>query len=282
MIRIAGTNAKGLVQDALDTLEKALRGGKSETFKTYLRVMGRFSTYSLRNALLIANQRPGARRVAGFQTWRKLGRWVRKGERGIAILAPMARWPKPCQDPARKSSSDIKKAEPGLCDDERLMGFKTAHVFDVSQTDGKPLPGFERVRGDPQERLDGLKRFAAGRGIRVEYSDTLGGAEGMSLGGTVRIRRGQSPAEEFSTLAHEVAHELLHRDNGQATKVVRETEAEAVAFVVCEAAGLENGSAASDYIQLYDGKAETLLASLQRIRGAAVAIIEALGLGAGA
>jgi hypothetical protein len=100
------------------------------------------------------------------------------------------------------------------------------------------------------------------------------GADGVSRGGRISIRPGLAPAQEFSVIVHELAHELLHRgEDRPQSKTVRETEAEAVAFVVCQAIGLETGTAASDYIQLYDGKTDTLAASLNRIQYIASEII---------
>jgi hypothetical protein len=105
-----------------------------------------------------------------------------------------------------------------------------------------------------------LAKFVADHGIALEYSDEIAPARGTSSGGKITLLPGQSPAEEFATLAHEVAHELMHRDERRSstTKRVRETEAEAVAFVVCSAIGLETGSAAQDYIGLYGGDAKLL------------------------
>jgi DNA transposition AAA+ family ATPase len=96
--------------------------------------------------------------------------------------------------------------------------------------------------------------------------------------GQITLLPGQTPAEEFSTLAHEIAHELLHRGDRRVntTKRVRETEAEATAFVVCHAVGLETGSAASDYIQLWNGDAQLLTETLTHIRSAASQILVAL------
>jgi hypothetical protein len=154
------------------------------------------------------------------------------------------------------------------------------YVFDVSSTDGEALPSIRDVQGDPAEKLDALKEFAAGQGIALEYKPHLDGAQGMSCGGRVLMLEGLGAAEEFATLAHELAHELLHRDRATrpASKTVRETEAEAVAFVVCTAAGLDGGNTASDYIQLYQGDAETLSASLERIQQTAHQLIQAFHL----
>ena len=135
------------------------------------------------------------------------------------------------------------------------------------------------VAGEPGEYAQRLRVFAAGRGIDVGYdSRGLGSAYGASLGGRILLRDDLSPATEFSVLVHELAHELLHRGERRAatSKKVRETEAEAVAFVVSHAIGLETSTAASDYIQLYAGSKDTLVGSLEAIRQAAVQILDAL------
>ena len=91
------------------------------------------------------------------------------------------------------------------------------------------------------------------------------------------LKKGMTPAEEFSTLAHELAHEILHQvDDAPEDKKVRECEAEAMAYAVCHGVGLDTNSASSDYIQLYQGGKETLLASLTRIRESAHTILEAV------
>lgn len=277
VVRIDGKKAKALVQSALDTLCETLRAGKSDALKDYLRAMSRFRRYSLGNALLIAQACPDATRVAGFRAWRRLGRWVRKGERGIAILAPIVWRTGVHTEPEREQSPEEDRAEAVTPVSDRPFGFKAAYVFDISQTEGRPLPDVSHATGDPGQYLDQLKRFAAQRKIQVEYAHSLGGADGSSRGGAVSIRKGLSPAAELSTLAHELAHELLHFDKQPRPRIVQETEAEAVAFIVCEAVGVESRDASADYIQLWDGKPETLLASLGHVRNAAMTIICGLG-----
>src|SRR5262249_30632858 len=140
-----------------------------------------------------------------------------------------------------------------------VTGFRTAYVFDVSQTDGKPLPEFSKTTGDPQGYTDKLKEIATGRGIAVEYDAAIAPAMGMSSGGRVRLMPNLRKAEEFSVLVHELAHEMLHHGKDERLpKVVRETQAEAVAFVVSRSIGLETNSAAADYIALYNGDKKTL------------------------
>ena len=263
-----------LTDDALRQLSDALSAGKSDALKRYLSAMAKFHRYSFGNQLLIAFQRPDATHVAGFNTWKKLGRYVKAGEKGIIIIAPMKRRVAKAELVTASGSGDTEAHE----DVTRVVGFTGAYVFDVTQTDGQPLPEFAKVAGDPADHTARLKSFISDKGIALEYAMSLGGAQGLSCGNKVQVLLGLEPATEYSVLAHELAHELLHRGERrrQTSKKVRETEAEAVAFVVCQAVGLETGTAASDYIQLYSGDQETLAESLAAIRNVASEIIAAV------
>lgn len=247
----------------------ALEQGKSEQLLEYLAFQARFHQYSFSNCLLIALQKPDATFVAGFQRWRQLGRFVKKGEKGILILAPLV----------RRKSADVTSSEDS--DDGRsrtVVGFRAAYVFDVSQTDGAELPEFSSITGDPGERLYQLKELVVTRGVELRYEESLGGAQGVSEGGKIAVLQGLSPSEEFAVLVHELAHELLHRTDRrkETTARVRELEAEAVAFVVTRAAGLDSLVRSSDYIQLYGGDKELFLASLSHIQRVASDLIGAL------
>lgn len=149
----------------------------------------------------------------------------------------------------------------------------------MSQTEGKPLPEFTETRGNPGRHTERLKALVTGRGIELNYSDKIAPAHGVSISNRITLLPGLSPAEEFATLAHELAHCVLHgeAEQGQSGKTVRETEAEAVAYVVCESVGLDANSASSDYIQLWDGDKKTLAASLGRIQRTAAEIIAGIG-----
>ena len=271
MDRTSSDKARRAAEDALTKLGEELTSGKSESLINYLAVAGRFRRYSWNNVLLIATQRPGATRVAGIHAWNDLGRTVKKGEKGIAILAPIIRKREPSQADSRSKASDSK--EPF-----RLTGFRTAYVFDVAQTDGRPLPEFARTTGDPKDYTDRLKGIAAERGITVEYDPSIAPALGMSSGGRIRLMPDLPKAEEFAVLVHEMAHEILHhsRDGHQLPKVVRETQAEAVAYVVSTEAGLQTNHAAADYIALYNGDKTTLAESLQAIQKTAAQILDDL------
>ena len=248
-----------MASQAVDELVAAVEAGKSEQLKAYLAGMGRFHRYSFGNQLLIHLQKADAKRVAGFHTWKKLGRQVKKGEKAIRILAPIV-W--------RTKDKD---------NEEKIVSFRSACVFDVSQTDGKPLAEFAKVNGDPGEQTERLRSLITSKGIQLEYSNAIGSASGMSIGGKIVLREDLGPAEEFSVLVHEASHEIMHRrGESPESKTVRETEAEAVAFVVCQAIGLDATDSASDYIQLYDGNKDTLMESLERIQQTASEIIKGI------
>ena len=112
------------------------------------------------------------------------------------------------------------------------------------------------MAGDPGIYMQRITAFIASLGIALDYADDLAGADGLSKKGQIVIRSGQTPATEFSVLVHELAHERLHQGPTRAgTKTTRELQAEAVAFTVCSAIGLETGTASADYIRLYNGDA---------------------------
>lgn len=264
--------ARKLATAGFEQLSHALARGKSEALVAYLAALARFHAYSFSNVMLIVSQRPAARRVAGFQTWKSLGRYVKKGEKGIVILAPMLLRKRVADE--SKVGSKVESSER----DEKVLRFRAVYVFDVEQTDGAPLPDLARVTGDPQADLTKLEEFIRDQGIELSSSETLGAAQGISRGGAIAVDAKLAPAERFAVLVHELAHEMLHQKDRRhlPTKTVRETEAEAVAFIVSQAIGLSTGNAAADYIQLYDGCGKTLEASLERIQQTAATIIEAL------
>src|SRR5580700_6047133 len=132
--------AKQIAGKAIEELSHALEAGHSEKLREYLGAMARFHRYSLHNIMLIASQRPDATHVAGFQTWKQLGRYVKKGAKGILILAPVV----------------LRKETVAANQDREAEGtalrFRTAYVFDMTDTDGNPLPEFAKVEGDPSDR----------------------------------------------------------------------------------------------------------------------------------
>ena len=134
------------------------------------------------------------------------------------------------------------------------------------------------VHGDVGENRDRLVSYIERQSIELVFTENIAPALGVSYGGRIAILPGQSEAEEFSTLVHELAHEMLHKADRRTTttKVVKETEAEAVAFIVGKAVGLKSGTASADYIHLYHGNASLLAESLEVIQQTSAVILAAL------
>jgi len=247
----------------------------SERWQDWLNMQSKFHRYSFNNTLLIMEQRPEATQVAGYNAWRKLDRFVRKGEKGIWILAPM-----------------IYKADSGdgSADDttERVLrGFKPVSVFDLAQTDGRELP-------EISSRLDGedvgnvfpkLRQVALGLGFSVEDTDEL--AEGVNGDCShtlhrIRIRISNAPAQRVKTLAHELGHAILHTpgDGRPDNRGLMELEAESVAFVVCANNGIETDDYSFGYVTGWigggDEARDAIKASGARIQRAADQILTAM------
>ena len=221
----------------------------SEGWSRWLRTRATLHSYSLHNTLLIAQEchRRGISptHVAGFKTWLKLGRCVRKGERGISILAPI-----------RVRDRDRDRDDDGDEGREERLFFRAVHVFDVSQTD--PLPSAEPtplgpprapVEGDSHAHLLGpLERLADELGYTVVYCG-LSAADGLC---DYRQRRisvddGLAPNGTVAVLIHELAHALVGQD-GRLSRAVEEVVVEAVAYIGCASAGLDTGCDSVPYI----------------------------------
>ncbi len=260
---------KNKTKEATDYLVQSLEAGHSEVLTQYLAAMAKFHTYSFGNIMLIARQKPSASNVAGVRAWNSLGRFVRRGEKGILILAPLVgRKVKTVEEITRENGEEKNPQA-------QLYGFRAVYVFDISQTEGKELPQLTEVKGDVGGYRERLVKFVEAQSIELSYSDKIGPAKGLSHGGKITLLSGMQPAEEFSTLVHEIGHEMLHRGERRTltTKTVHETEAEAVAFVVCQAIGLENGTSAADYIQVWHGDASLLRESLEAVQHTAAVIL---------
>ena len=260
-----------LVKTGFEQLEEALNQGKSDALMKYLRTASKFHKYSMRNLQLIWQQNEDATRVAGFRAWQKLGRTVKKGQKGIAIFAPL---------PFKKKNPDGRVAGNQKGNDEpaEMMGFRVVHVFDISQTEGEPLPELASVVGDVGDKLKRLKQVVIEAGVELCFEAIDNGANGYSEGGKIVIDSGLDDVHAFQVLAHELAHERLHHGERRAetTKTVRETEAEAVAFIVANAFDLDATTHCADYIQLYNGDSETLRDSLGHIQSTAQWIVESI------
>lgn len=258
---------KELVERGMRELNEALAAGKSDRLQQYLEVMARFPRYSFNNCMLIAIQFPSATLIQGFHAWRKVGRSVKKGEKGIGIIAPMV---------GKKQDDDAQSNDDG---EKTVFGFKVVHVFDVSQTEGDELPEFAQVSGDPGENIPAVESLIRSWGIELVYEEIPCGADGLSRKGSIVVDPDLEPAKRLLTLVHEASHERLHADaerRKQTTNTIRETEAEAVAHIVCRALGLDTLEHCADYIQLYDGNAEVFAKSMDYIQKTAAEILEGI------
>ena len=236
------------------------------TFRAWLGSMSRFYNYSFGNQLLIASQCPSATRVAGFQRWRGMGRFVIKGQKAIYILAPVIRH--------GNEKSEKKATEEGERV-SRIAGFRAATVFDVAQTDGEPLPEAPEHNATEggEDLLPKLEAATRAFGVELSYQAIPGRVEGYSKGGFIAIDEAQAVAAKCGTLAHELAHELLHWNGEEkATKQQRELEAEATAYVVLTHFGMQSGS--RFYLTGYGITGAMLQASMQIIAATARRIIE--------
>jgi hypothetical protein len=187
---------KNKTNEAVSYLVAALESGQSDILTQYLNAMARFHNYSFGNIMLIARQKPQATNVAGIRTWNSLGRFVKRGEKGILILAPMIGRKKTETEP----SADAKEST------AQLYGFRAVYVFDVSQTEGKDLPALTEVQGDVSGYRERLVKFVESQNVNLNYSERIAPARGLSFGGKITLLSGMQPAEEFSTLVHEIAH----------------------------------------------------------------------------
>lgn len=273
--------------DRLVAAIEAMTGG--EEWQRLLTVARRFHAYSVRNLLLIAIQRPDATQVAGFRTWQGLGRQVRRGEKGIAILAPCT-YSRPDGSAAgddagpAPASGHVESEESGSRP-QVLRGFKVVHVFDVSQTDGEPLPEapVSVLAGEAPARL--AERLATL--IRAEgFTFTLGplppghdGANGLTDHDrrAVYVRDDLPEAQRAKTTAHELAHVLMHGTSPRPRRSVVEVEAESVAFLVCGSAGLPSDAYSFGYVATWaQGDTALIRATAERSIRCARGVLDAL------
>ncbi len=212
--------------------------------------------------------------MAGYRAWQRLGRQVRKGERGIAILAP-------CVQRTGQVDDQEPADKPELV--PILRGFRVAHVFDISQTEGDPLPDVRPslLAGEAPEGLwDALARQVADAGYTLQRGD-CGGANGRTnyLTRTVTVRADVDDAQAVKTLAHELAHVWLHDpEEGHHHRGTAEVEAESVAYVICHAAGLASDDYSLPYVAVWsDGDPAVVRATAERVLGAAQRALVAAG-----
>jgi antirestriction protein ArdC len=243
-----------------------------DDWKRMLQVVSKFHRYSFNNHLMIFMQRPDATVVAGFNRWKSLGRFVKKGEKGIAIFAP-CRYKTLVEDENGEEQSLLQ-----------VKGFRIVHVFDISQTEGEELPDLDAVRPKlldsdaPDGIWDALVRHAESIGFEV-VREQRGRENGYCDFGAklIAVRPDVSTAQAVKTLIHELGHALLHAEGPILSKEVAEIEVESVAYVVCDAIDLDTGQYSFPYVTRWaGGDADLVKETAQRVTECASGILKAL------
>lgn len=283
------------IEDWLSELTELVDEARAtEAFRTWLDVQRRFNDYSVRNTLLIAQQCPEATKVAGYRAWQEeFARNVKEGERAIWVWAPIvARRCPTCGNSKRyheRNGCEDDAVAPGEWS-KGLVGFKPVPVFDVSQTEGEPLPELDTVAsGEAPGLVDALLEaaddFALDVRIVPKSEWTHGAARGICQTGggdlnrpRVEVINRENEADLATTLVHEYAHAELHvgvEDGDERAK--REVEAEAVAYVVGRHFGLDTSNSAFYLAAWADDEVDVLEERLGRISSTSERLIGVIG-----
>jgi hypothetical protein len=239
----------------------------SDTFRAYLTAQAKFHSYSFNNVLLIVAQKPDASRVAGYRAWQSMDRFVKQGEKSIGILAPL-----------KRKITDEKTGEESY----GVYGFRRVSVFDISQTDGKPLPEVPVPVLDSDagiELYSRLEGVATDEGLKVDRGAEHFAYRPNTMGfydrdrRLIAVRADVSQLQQTKTIAHEVGH---HFAQHQVSGAESETEAEGVAFVVLAHYGLDSGERSFPYVATWAQKKDVMKAALGQIQRVSQRIIARL------
>ena len=261
-------------KETLEKLKNGLRNLKTtEEYINYMKFMSMFYNYSFNNVMLIMLQYPEASLVAGYSKWRKWNRYIKKGEKAISVIAPIPRT-------VKKINEKTGEEEEG-----NYLSYKAVPVFDISQTEGDPLPkfGIDELKQSVnfyEKTIDNLKLVSRA----PIYIDSKWKGEAKGYYNTkkheIHIKDGMSQLQTIKTMLHEIAHSFMHNEEKMKEEKTdintREVEAESVAFVVCEYLGLDTSEYSFWYIAswLKDVEIETLTNTLDKIQTTANYIID--------
>lgn len=238
-------DTKEKVAEAYKLIEQGIKViTSSDKYQEFLKFSSNFYNYSLNNQILIWAQKPTATLVAGFGAWKKMGRYVKKGEKGIRILAPIH----------VKATKQLENGEEETIEFNR---YQTISVFDISQTDGPDsipsLRDFVKTVQGETELYDLMRNVSP---FPVEEIEDCGGADGYYnlKNKDIKILSSKPSSHKLLTLIHEIAHGLLHGERKTSpSHKIREIEAESVGFVVCHALGIDTSVNSLGYLASYGG-----------------------------
>jgi len=259
----------------MEGVQKVLESGE---FKEFLAFGAKFRNYSFGNTLLIWSQNPEASHVAGFRTWKSLGRWVKKGEKGIVIFAPMIK---------SKHKTD-KKTGAGDKDDGKdngfLIGFKAVYVYDLSQTEGEPIPEMkigDIKNGDCDSAASLFDQILTSSPVPVTFDTFSDGKRGVYMikDEKIIVSSDLTPVEQCKTLLHELAHHLalsteLKDDFSSAGRSSHEVLAEGAAYIACCHFGVDSSEYSFQYLAAWEQDYRKILSFGDGIRKIAVKLIE--------
>ena len=282
---------KQKVQDLTDKLERGLTElFNSDSYKNYLSTMSKFHNYSFNNTLLIAMQKPEASLVAGYNAWQKnFGRHVNKGEKAIRILAPVPYKIKEEREKVDPVTQEIMIDRDGNPQKEEveitIPAFRAVSVFDVSQTDGKPIPELEtkELLSDVDGYQDMIHAVEAVSPVPIEMEEIDSGAKGYfdREARRIAVQENMSESQTLKTMIHEVAHSMLHNkeveqeEQARKDRNTKEVEAESIAYTVCQHFGVDTSEYSFGYIAGWSSGRDTkeLKSSMDTIRRTASELI---------
>ena len=291
-IILNGKDSAERMKEITDRLETGIQElFDSDRYKAYLTTMAKFHNYSFNNTLLIAMQ--GGQLVAGFNKWKDtFHRTVKKGEKGIKILAPAPYKVKQKMEKLDEQGKPILDKDGKPLTEEKTVqipAFKVVSVFDVSQTEGEPLPSIavNELSGSVQDYQDFFKALEQSSPVPIGFEDIEGGAHGYFhlLDNRIAIQEGMSQLQTIKTAIHEIAHAKLHaidptdpEQTNRPDSRTREVQAESVAYAVCQHYGLDTSDYSFGYVAGWSsGKdLKELRASLETIRATAHELITAI------
>ena len=281
-------NSADRMKEITDRLETGIQElFESDRFRAYLDTMARFHNYSFNNTILIAMQ--GGQLVAGYNKWRdEFHRNVKKGEKGIKIFAPAPYKVKKDVPKLDAQGQPVKDKDGNTVTEQKevqVPAFKIVSVFDVSQTEGEPLPslGVEELTGSVEQYQDFFKALEQTSPVPIGFEDIPGGSHGYYhlTEKRIAIQEGMSELQTLKTAIHEIAHSKLHAIDPEAPATdrpdsrTREVQAESVAYTVCQHYGLDTSDYSFGYVAGWSSGRDLkeLKASLETIRATAHELI---------